>query len=442
VTRSGIYQAITDLGYDNPGSPKTKFIQVLKRFYRAEEDPGAPRGIPAAALIKIIWDTGDDDTLIQSKTKNLNSVRASINADLMQLFEENKNPEGIVIGPTNVFGISDMAREKLVSAFVDSAKLQERLPLQKLADILSTIGDFVAGMDTLTPGSVGAALSGALEGVHDPAPGHPYLGTMERHYYKFLHIPSGEDFSAQHPGGQGGGPGKHSAGSGFYMAKYPVTVALFDLFVEKTGYTTTAETLGYGWVYKGRFQKVEDSVTGRVKSIWNSVHARKKVPGAFWYQPLGPGSTLHRKRHHPVVQISLADAAAFAAWAGKRLPTAKEWEAAARTPNGYAFPWGNRWKENRCNLESSSISDTSPVDAYPDAENKYGLADLLGNVMEWTADECSPLEKNREIDKYHIAKGGSWMSGSGTRLDSHTRLETSFTANTLGFRLAADSDEG
>jgi formylglycine-generating enzyme required for sulfatase activity len=116
-----------------------------------------------------------------------------------------------------------------------------------------------------------------------------------------------------------------------------------------------------------------------------------------------------------------------------------EWETAAATRKGYAYPWGDRWEADRCNTETSAISDTSPVDHYPASENAYGLADLLGNVLEWTADACRPPAARKTKAEYHIAKGGSWISDN--RIDIHTsaRFEVRFTANILGFRLACDT---
>jgi formylglycine-generating enzyme required for sulfatase activity len=124
------------------------------------------------------------------------------------------------------------------------------------------------------------------------------------------------------------------------MGKFPVTNALFEVFVENTGYVTTAEKAGFGTVYHGRLCKEVDNKTGAVRFRCNGTVQSKTVEGAFWYQPFGPGSTLHLKRTHPVVQVSLADATAFAAWTGKRLPSEDEWEAAARTEMGYVYPWG------------------------------------------------------------------------------------------------------
>ena len=145
----------------------------------------------------------------------------------------------------------------------------------------------------------------------------------------------------------------------FYIGKFPVTNALFEIFVEQTGYVTTAEKYGYGLVYFPRMQRSRDVITGVERFTLHHQAYSKKVPGACWHRPFGPDSSLHLKRTHPVVQVSLEDARAFAAWTGKRLPTEIEWEAAARTAKGLLFPWGNQWQDDACNIEKSLHGDTT-----------------------------------------------------------------------------------
>ena len=221
------------------------------------------------------------------------------------------------------------------------------------------------------------------------------------------------------------------------MGKFQVTNALFEIFIEKTGYRTTAEQTGYGTVYYGRLQKTVDEKTGLEKLTWNATITSKTVEGACWYQPQGHGSTIHNKRNHPVVQVSLKDALAFAAWTGKSLPTEDEWEAGSRTAKGYVFPWGNEWKINSCNVEESYVGDTTPVDNYLEFVNDYGVVDVIGNVLEWTLDRSESLSPVKDRSKYSVVKGGSWISGNGLRLFSRFTLKPESHSNILGFRCVA-----
>lgn len=250
-------------------------------------------------------------------------------------------------------------------------------------------------------------------------------------------IPGGEYIVGSKQPGKDEKPEHLVSLSPFYIGRFPVTNGLFEIFVEKTGYKTAAEKVGYGNVYFGRLQKTKDEKTDLITSTWNSSLYCKTVEGACWYQPSGPGSTLHNKRNHPVVQTNLDDAMAFAAWTGKRLPTEDEWEAASRTVNGWIFPWGSEWKKDSCNIEDSCVSDTTPVDKYAQFENDFGIVDTMGNILEWIIDDLTALSDNQNRSGYNIAKGGSWISGDDIRLFKRFELEPETHSNILGFRCVA-----
>jgi formylglycine-generating enzyme required for sulfatase activity len=97
------------------------------------------------------------------------------------------------------------------------------------------------------------------------------------------------------------------------------------------------------------------------------------------------------KGDHPAVYISWHDAMAYCQWisenSGKkyRLPTEAEWEKAARGENGWIYPWGNDWDEKKVNSGEGGPGGTTPVGQYsPGGDSPYGLADMAGNVWEWT----------------------------------------------------------
>jgi hypothetical protein len=191
------------------------------------------------------------------------------------------------------------------------------------------------------------------------------------------------------------------------------------------------------YIVGSKAPKRDEQKTGLIKYTFNATVRDETVNGACWYQPFGPGSTLHQKRNHPVVQVSFEDAMAFAAWTGKRLPTENEWEAAARTADGRMFPWGNNWKSSSCNIEESSVADTVSVDTYVELENDFGIVDTLGNVLEWTLDTYEAPHNAKNSPRRQIAKGGSWISGNDIRPCSRFKVDPAAPANIIGFRCVA-----
>jgi sulfatase modifying factor 1 len=190
----------------------------------------------------------------------------------------------------------------------------------------------------------------------------------------------------------------------FWMDRTPVTNRQFRKFVEETGHVTFAEISPDPKDYPGALPHMLKagslvfSPPNHPVDLSNFANWWAFKFGANWRRPYGKGSSIRGLDDHPVVHIAYRDAEAYAAWAGKALPTEAEWEFAARGGLDAAeFAWGaeftpggrhmaNTWQGEfpRQNLAEDGFERTSPVEAFP--PNGYGLFDMIGNVWEWTTD--------------------------------------------------------
>ena len=195
---------------------------------------------------------------------------------------------------------------------------------------------------------------------------------------------------------------------GFWIDTGPVTVADYQLFADATGYLTVAEQAPDPSEYPDAdpallvpgslvFRRTSGPVDLRDFLNWWAY-----LPGADWRHPGGPRTSCRGRGQHPVTHVAYQDAAAYAAWAGKELPTEAEWEYAARGGlDGTVYAWGdefapggqfmaNTWQGQFPwqNLRADGYEGTSPVGSFP--ANGYGLHDMTGNVWEWTCDRFIP----------------------------------------------------
>lgn len=145
------------------------------------------------------------------------------------------------------------------------------------------------------------------------------------------------------------------------------------------------------------------------------------------------------KEDHPVVAVSKAAAERYAQWAGKRLPTASEWELAARGPKGRAFPWGEAFDESQCHCRKAGVRDTASVEAHPGGATPEGCLDLVGNVWEWTdVDNANSMAD----ESYAWVYGGSYRDACHEQQHLvRTRVGTGSEYAYLGFRCAANEPE-
>jgi sulfatase modifying factor 1 len=195
---------------------------------------------------------------------------------------------------------------------------------------------------------------------------------------------------------------------GFWMDRTPVTNRDFTRFVAETGYVTFAEIAPDPGDYPGILPEMLKpgslvfTPPSHPVDLNNNANWWSFLFGADWRHPYGEASSIEGIEDHPVVHIVYRDAEAYAAWAGKDLPSEAEWEFAGRGGlEGAEFAWGselvpggrymaNTWQGlfPQQNIAADGFERTSPVASFP--ANPYGLFDMIGNVWEWTTDWFAP----------------------------------------------------
>ena len=620
ITLSGIAEVIENLNY-RQGSVKDKAVRAIFAYYVSEDSIQALSSIDGDSIIRQIWEVGDDYAKIKFKRRNFSSLKSSINADLKKLSQNGLNPEDIRLTESNVFDMTEDAKNSLLQSFSDAVKT-DGFDLTKTADLLHAVAEFLNKIESPDADNettdiiqkIKKVLARLGSGIFDDQDGaggdgdlllendveieqidedaeieeidgeeleeieeidentdieeieidedeeleeldqelldgnieeidgdvqvealdhdeleevedidedqkiedieldddedleeleevdedtqiedveldddesleeiedieldedqeleevdldededleeldeldeeeikvleeyrnareraeqfDDFLGEREKKFNAYITIPAGTYTIGTEKTLKSSLALQPFDMPRVYNGKYPVTNALFEIFIEQTGYVTTAERKGIGTVYHSRYKKQGEKV------IWSKQAGSSIVKGACWHQPLGPGSTLYGKRNHPVVQISVDDAFAYASWIGRRLPTEAEWEAAARTDMALKYPWGNQFDPDALNIESSGLADTSPVDNYDHAANVFGMADMLGNVMEWTADTQPPPFATSKTKFFNVAKGGAWNAKDTVTISSRGLFPSDTTANIIGFRCLSE----
>jgi formylglycine-generating enzyme required for sulfatase activity len=168
-----------------------------------------------------------------------------------------------------------------------------------------------------------------------------------------------------------------------------------------------------------------------------------RATGRTWTMPAGKGQ-------HPVVNVTWKDAIAFCQWLGQttgrtvQLPTEAQWEKAARGTDGRKFPWGSEEPDAKRLNFNNNVRDTSVVGLYsPQSDSPYGAADMAGNVRNWTSSllraypyRADDGRENLEVDEWRAVRGGGFISGSrGVRSANRESYSPTGKYDSIGFRV-------
>lgn len=272
----------------------------------------------------------------------------------------------------------------------------------------------------------------------------------------------------------------------FALAVFPVTNQEYQYFIASGGYTAEEFWTADGWAWlqgEGQLDPIaeaahrrehqelradvegwlahrqatqalrpEDAETWRELATWTEDRYIKEYVRPLWVKPRRKTAYWHEwhlmQPNQPVVGVNWHEAMAYVAWlthiTGKsyRLPTEAEWEWAARR-NCRIYPWGDEWDSARCNTSLNRLHQSTPVGIYPNGATPDGLADLAGNVNEWTCSLYQPYpytiatHEDVNINAPRVIRGGSWFEDQkrvrGTARQGSAPLRKS---RYVGFRLA------
>jgi len=196
----------------------------------------------------------------------------------------------------------------------------------------------------------------------------------------------------------------------FYMDKYPVTNAEFKKFLDATHYRP-----------KDDLNFLKDWKNGSYPDGWDN---------------------------KPVTWVSLEDARAYAKWTGKRLPHEWEWQYAAQGTNGRVYPWGNTWDAGKVPTPDHGRTMRGPdnVDAHPTGASSFGIADMIGNVWQWTDEYVDDHTRGGILrgGSYYQPQGSVWYFPQAYRNDQHGKLLLMAPgydrSGALGFRCVKDAE--
>jgi formylglycine-generating enzyme required for sulfatase activity len=207
----------------------------------------------------------------------------------------------------------------------------------------------------------------------------------------------------------------------YWIAKYPVTNRQFKLFIDADGYRERKWWTDAGWA-----QREEEK----------------------WTEPRYWGHSEWNGNEQPVVCVSWYEAVAFCRWLSDTtgesimLPTEAQWQYAAQSDDGRAYPWGKQWDCKRCNnsVKPCKSNVTTPVRQYEGKEkgdSPFGVADMAGNVWEWCLTAYEGGHNDLDGTDLRLLRGGSWQFDSSVYFccNYRNRGNPDYWVSSWGFRI-------
>jgi formylglycine-generating enzyme required for sulfatase activity len=433
------FHSISGIGVDY----NKALLSLIKQF-RAEQPQNPPSPAEPTTTINIhvggdvtgTINVGWDLTNYATRPAEPPPIPGGDGVPVLEIVE----PEQESIDPVDIYELA--CAEQAKGDFETALQLLERLRQDAPDFIPEHVAGQIAEVERLIEYQQAyERVRRLVDGNHTQAAAWPLWMDLRREYPDILHDPNnliGRYFGVpgvlpspfdwiEIPAGRviiEGSPGSYIAKGKtrtyevkhFMIAKYPVTNAQFQIFVEA----------GNGYREAGWWDYSDEAAQ------WRSNHEQRREPE--WGD----------LPNHPCVNVTWFEAVAFCRWLSEvvgnevRLPTEPEWQRAAQGDDGRIYPWGKQEPDENLANFGKKVGRTTPVGSYPEGYSPYGVLDMAGNVWEWCSTD---FEKGRdevgEAASYRVLRGGAWsVSAFGIRAIRRFRGDPFSEGNHLGFRLA------
>ncbi len=202
----------------------------------------------------------------------------------------------------------------------------------------------------------------------------------------------------------------------FSIAKYVLTNSQFAKFIDAGGYNQSKWWTTEGWQERLHENWIEPR-------FWNEVE---------WNKP-----------DYPVVGVSWYESIAFCQWISTvsseniSLPTEQQWQWAARSDTGWAFPYGDQFDESRCNFNTQTTTPVTYYEGSNKGDSPFGVVDMSGNVSEWCLTQYEAHNNQLGGQAVRVLRGGSWATNSNQymRVDYRDGYHPSYGDDLWGFRI-------
>jgi formylglycine-generating enzyme required for sulfatase activity len=208
--------------------------------------------------------------------------------------------------------------------------------------------------------------------------------------FAWVDIPAGETI-LEDATKDGGTAGDLIFVPAFQIAKYPITVAQYYVFIEHNGYSQQNFWTRQGWRWLKKYNHMTRPGNWNVMLYEKGLYPDHPIGGMSWYE-----------------------AVAFCQWLSIKtqtnihLPSEAQWQRAAQGDDGRAYPWGNEWDMTKCNNRQVWKGSTTPVTQYPNGASPYGVMDMCGNVREWCLTAWKTGLDEINTDDMRVSRGGTW----------------------------------